>query len=67
MCLSEIKFTCCNCPGDILRDLRSDSVPADVTTCRVVPVRDVPDILSPHLLRGAERGAGRRSRHERTG
>lgn len=53
--------------GDILRDLRGDSIPADVAAARVVPLRDVPVLVSAHLLRGAERGAGGRRRHERAG
>lgn len=51
-------------PGDILHNIRGDSVPADVTAAGVVPVRDVPVVVFAHLLRGAERGAGRRSCYE---
>lgn len=40
--------------GDILHYLRGDSIPADVTTTRVVPILYVPFLVSSHLVRGAE-------------
>lgn len=54
-------------PGNILCDLRGDSVPADVAAAGVVPVRDVPLLLSAHLLRGAECGTCSRCCYECSG
>lgn len=41
-------------PGDILYNLRGDSVPADVTASRMVPIFDVPLFVSPYFVCGAK-------------
>lgn len=53
--------------GDILYNLRGDSVFTDVTAAGLVPFLYVPGILSAHLFRGAERWLGRWRCYERSG
>lgn len=53
--------------GDILYNLRGDSVFTDVAAAGLVPFLYVPGVLSAHLFRGAERWLGRWRCYERSG